>query len=220
MEEISIITKDGIGLKADYYRGTTHNGVICLHQYNTDRHTFDTLAQALQQKGYHVLTLDLRGHGKSQGNLASFTDTDFKNMFKDAMAADEWLRNTQNVSSIQMIGASIGANTALMYQEMNTLESVIAISPGLNYHGINPQDSNMSNIAMPVFYINSQEDPYVEETKKLYNESPLTPDGITKLTIYPQTEHGMNIINTNDEAFQDVISWIDTHAGKGLAEFK
>lgn len=219
METISLKTIDSFNLQADYYPGTTDNGVVCLHQFKKDRHTFDTLAKELQAKGYHVLTVDLRGHGASQGNLDTFSDQDFKNMFNDARAADEYLRITKKVKSIQMIGASIGANTALIYQEMNTLESVIALSPGLNYHGITPEDSNLSNIAMPVLYINSQEDPYIEETKKLYNECPITPDGLTQLAIYPGTEHGVYILD-NKEAMEDVLSWIDTHAGKGLAEFK
>ncbi len=220
MKIIHLTTNDGITLEGAYYTGTTTYGVVCLHQFKSTKESFDFFAQRLQTEGYHVLSVDLRGHGNSQGALENFTEDNFRAMFHDARAADEWLRTNAGVTSMQMVGASIGANTALIYQEMNTLESVVALSPGLNYHGINPQDSNMSNIVMPVLYINSEGDRYSEETKQLYLESPVTQTGNTRLHIYPGSAHGVHILTDNPEAQDDSIAWLKEHAGRGLADFK
>ncbi len=220
MQTITLRTKDGLTLAADYYAGTVSHAVICLHQYTKDRHTFDAFVKSLNTLGYHVLNVDLRGHGDSDGNLDTMTDQDFSNMFNDAWAADEYLRGVNEQMSTQIVGASIGANTALRYQEMNTLESVVALSPGFNYHGIDARTSNMSNIAMPVLYINSEGDRYVEETRTLYEESPVTADGLTRLEIYPGDDHGAYILRNNAQAMTDVIEWLNEHAGKGLAIFK
>lgn len=220
METITLTTKDGLSLVADYYPGTVAHAIILLHQYRADRHSYDAFAKTLNTLGYHVLNLDLRGHGDSEGSLDTMTDQDFSNMFYDAWAADEYIRSIDEKMSTQMIGASIGANTALRYQEMNTLESVVALSPGFNYHGIDARTSNMSNIAMPVLYINSDNDRYVEETRTLYEESPVTADGLTQLNLYPGDDHGAVILQKSEQARRDVIDWLNEHAGKGLAIFK
>jgi esterase/lipase len=193
---ISLTTKDGIELAAYYYEGNTDRAVILVHQNKADASSYQFLIPQLQSKGFHVLALDLRGHGKSSLKYEDLKDEDFNKMFNDVWAAEDYLRELKPNFKIQLVGASIGANLVLKYQELNTVESVVAISPGLNYHGIDPVDSNLSNIACPVFYINSENDKAVDQTKELFEQSPLRNDK-NKLVLYS----GWRLTNSFDSVF-------------------
>lgn len=219
-QNITLTTTDNYKLSALYWQGNTLNAVIYLHQNNRDKNDVNVILQPLLDRGYHVVSVDLRGYGESQGDRSRFTDKDYQAMFNDVRSADEYLKAIDEHMSVQVVGSSIGANTALVYQEMNTLESVVALSPGFDYFGIKTEDSNLINIAMPILYINTQGDKTVEETKKLFADSPITPDGLNKLGIYSGNEHGIDILKSHPEALNDVLLWLDEHAGKGLAVMK
>jgi len=209
-QSIFLITNDSVKLAADYYQSQGDRAVILLHQMRTDKTSYDFLIPKLLQNGYQILALDLRGHGQSQGELSKFTDKDFQNMFSDAWAAETYLHELNPQMKIQMIGASIGANTALRFQEMNTVDSVVALSPGLNYHGIDPTDANLGNIACPILYINTEGDNSAEDTRKLFNLSPLKNEK-NQLKIYSGDKHGVYILQDNPKALEDVINWLNTH---------
>lgn len=214
MNNIILTTQDGLKLNADYYPAQSDRAVILLHQARRDKSSMTFLAERLNNEGFHVLSVDLRGHGQSQGDVSKFTEKDYQNMFYDAMAADEYLHGLNPLMNVQMVGSSIGANTALRFQEMNTLKSVVAISPGLNYHGINPTDANLGNIAVPIFYINSSGDNNAEDTKTLYDQSSLS-ENDKKLIIYPSPgdtfSHGIDILTAHPQAIEDVVAWLKQH---------
>lgn len=205
MENIKIKTSDNLTLAGSYWLSSSNQGVILLHQNSLDRQSYNKLAEEINQAGFHVLTIDFRGRGESEGELK--TEEQYDAIFNDARAADEWLSNKVPGIKTQLIGASIGANTALKYQEMNTMKSVILLSPSKNYFGINPTDSNLSNIATPIFYINCEEDVAAQDTKELYEESHLGPD-YKKLKIYPGKWHGVHILDNIPEAKKEVIDWL------------
>jgi len=208
-KKLSIRTIDGFDLAADDYNSESSRVVICLHQMRRDKSSYREFANVLVENGYRVIALDFRGFGESSGDQSQFSETDFQNMFNDVMAADEFVRGDNPKAAVQLIGASIGANTALRYQEMNTVASVILLSPGLNYHGINPTDANLSNIACPIFYINSEADADVEETKQLFESSPLTSE-LKKLEIYPGNAHGTELLKEG-KVRGDVVEWLNAH---------
>jgi len=70
-QRVPITTADGVELDGTYFRGKAGRDtpvVMMVHKYGADRSKSDWigLAQALQAKGFAVLTFDLRGHGQSQ----------------------------------------------------------------------------------------------------------------------------------------------------------
>ena len=142
-----------------------------------------------------------------------FTDKDFANMFYDAMAADDFLRKENPHMRVQMLGASIGANVALRYQEMNTLDSIILLSPGLNYHGLKTEDANLGNIATPALYLCSQGDQSAADTIHLFESSSLTEEN-KKLINYLGDKHGIFFVDDNPQAVDDVVAWLKERSGQ------
>ncbi|MDA7980177.1 MAG: alpha/beta hydrolase [Pirellulales bacterium] len=68
VEEVDLVSKDGVLIKANYYHGTEDEDtvpVIVVHGEGGQRSELDGLAKALQKEGHAVLVPDLRGHGDS-----------------------------------------------------------------------------------------------------------------------------------------------------------
>ena len=68
---VDLTAKDGTKLKATYYAATQPGpGVLLLHQCNQNQKTWEELATQLTGAGIHVMTLDYRGYGDSEGTPA------------------------------------------------------------------------------------------------------------------------------------------------------
>jgi len=65
---VALTASDGTVLKATWFSaGRPGPGVLLFHQSNRDRRSWTPVAKALAAAGVHVLTLDLRGFGDSDG---------------------------------------------------------------------------------------------------------------------------------------------------------
>lgn len=88
-----------------------------------------SLAQALHNEGYHVLTFDLRNHGQS---AAAHPVTFGQSEAKDLLGALNYLDTRDNVdhSRIGVIGFSMGANAALFAMpQTNQMKAIVAVQP-------------------------------------------------------------------------------------------
>lgn len=69
-----------------------------------------SLAVALQQRGFHILMLDLRGHGRSGDGLFTFGLRERR----DVLGAVDWLRNRGfEAGRIGLLGVSMGAASSI-----------------------------------------------------------------------------------------------------------
>ncbi|MGH9372341.1 MAG: alpha/beta fold hydrolase [Vicinamibacterales bacterium] len=67
-QPVTLKAPDGIALKATYYpAGHPGPGILLLHACNRDRSSWAHLAGEAAARGYHVLALDYRGYGESEG---------------------------------------------------------------------------------------------------------------------------------------------------------
>ncbi len=88
-----------------------------------------SLIQALHGNGFHVLTFDLRNHGKS---AASRPVTFGQGEAKDLLGALAYLENRDNVNKgkIGVIGFSIGANAGLFaLPQTDLIHALVAVQP-------------------------------------------------------------------------------------------
>lgn len=199
-ERVELKAEDGTALVADYYEGG-EKGIVLLHQYRLDRSIYEPFAKLLQQEGFSAIAVDLRGHGESDGNYERFTDDDFRKMLQDAVAAAQALdRRGKRVAGI--VGASIGANTALRYSSIQN-EPAVLLSPGLVYHGI---DIDGVTSRAPVLIVVAQEDAYSAESSQELYENNLF--GERKLLLTSGKLHGSFLL---DETGAQVLAFLTEH---------
>lgn len=83
--------------------------VVCIHGYCCDARIFTYLGSELSGSGIDVYSIDLFGHGKSDGRRG---DMDFENMMK---ALKEVIDRIRDGSKVILLGHSLGCTFALWY---------------------------------------------------------------------------------------------------------
>ena len=145
-QTVTIDSPDGVKLVGSYYEAgkPMTPALLLLHQWQSDRHSFDEFAKRMQAADFNVLAIDGRGFGestkKADGSTvaAGRTDTDVKAMIGDVGAAFDYLAKQKNVDPkrIGIVGASYGSSLAIIYAaDHPEVAAVALLSPGLNYFG-------------------------------------------------------------------------------------
>jgi len=175
----------------------------------------DTLTRGMKYP--HLLNLDLRGHGRSmlKGDdslhFSTMGDENFHEIPKDAaLMVKKVLEDYHKLidtSRITVIGASIGANSAVMMTEfIPFVNKVVLLSPGLDYHSLKPADA-FRDFTGKTFIATTRGDRYSHETVQrlvaLKKKNWI-------LKIYPRANHGTDIINLYRIAMNDMTEWILT----------
>jgi len=143
---VEVDSIDGTPLVGSFYAAGRPDSpaILLLHQWDSDRHSYDEFAARMQPRGFAVLAIDGRGFGESNrranGALlaAGRTDADVKRMLGDVDAAFSYLTKQQNVDPkrVGIVGASYGSSLAVIYAaDHPEVAAVALLSPGLNYFG-------------------------------------------------------------------------------------
>lgn len=142
-------------------------GIILLHQRGKDKSSWGGFPAKLVSAGFAVIAIDLRGHGETQGPngqvvpLDSLRDADYQAMLYDVGAAHAFLAQQKGVDGdrVGIIGASIGANLALLYAAQDRrIRTVVALSPGLDYKSLKPLAAMKGLDKRPLFLLASKGD--------------------------------------------------------------
>lgn len=163
----------------------------------------------------YVVAFDLRGHGRSTeraGSTVDFqkmSDEEYKKMPEDIAAAlKEILADSAyniDTTRIMVVGASIGANTAIMLTEyLPNIEKVAMLSPGEDYHGLVPLPALKAYKGKSTIFA-STEDYYANSSAKILSAA--VKDRCTLESFYGN-QHGTNIIGAHAEAMQMLIDWL------------
>lgn len=194
-----LTTEDNISLAAHYVQTSGDKAVILLHQYSNNKESYLILQDALLTAGISSIAIDFRGHGKSEGKFLDFTDTDFQSMILDVKEAHKFLKN-KNKKRIGIIGASIGANTAINFcQNADEIKACIALSPGIIYHGI---QTIRKKPKAKIMIIVSKDDVYSYESS-----IELQQNLNAKLIEHPNKAHGVYLLNS--DVIQDIILFLN-----------
>ena len=143
--DVTLKTSDGWSIVGKMYlpKGDSKGGVILLHQRGGTGDDWKPLCASLQEAGYAALAIDQRGAGKSTTGPGTVgTEAPWKTS-GDIAAAVKSMKSYGNITlhsfySITLVGASYGANNALIYAAAHPeqINSVVLLSPGENYHGL------------------------------------------------------------------------------------
>ncbi|MBI1972452.1 alpha/beta fold hydrolase [Candidatus Woesearchaeota archaeon] len=210
-KEVKITTEDQVVLAATLYETISEKAVILLHMLGNNRQSWKELAPLLQKNGYNVLALDLRGHGQSleknkqKISYINFAEPDFQDMLKDIKAAKEFLQK-QGASEISIVGASIGANLAIIYAAQDKdIQKIVALSPGLNFKGLKPQEP-AKKLTIPIFLVAAEDDQYSAMSSRTL-EAVIHSD--KELKIYPKADHGTRMFNYQPELKEFIVKFLE-----------
>jgi len=209
--EVVIEGVDGLDLHASFYAGQSGKTVLLLHQLYTTRQSWAKLTPYLLDNGYNVLLPDLRGYGKTRGNIQWYKARE------DTLLWMEWLRQQPSVdpTKIAILGSSMGANLAIigcnednLAQEEGGCVTVVAISPGLNYYGVSPIEPAFSEglLNRQAMVISSKRDTYPAQA--LQTLEPIYPDQINALWL-DGNAHGIDLLEPS--VINRIITWLNFH---------
>lgn len=214
-EKIFLITDDSVKIAADLYAVEKPVGWLVLsHMMPATKESYKNLAIELQNKGYESISIDLRGHGESDGGpdgFLDFSDLEHQKSILDLKSAVDYLINERGATpeKIYFIGASIGANLSLQYISENPkFKTAILLSPGLNYRGIKTETlAEKLQAGQKVFFVSAEDDGNnAEQNQKLYN---LTPNDIDKkIKIYEDGGHGTDMLKYQSELKDLIIEFL------------
>ena len=194
-------------LVADFYPAAADAPVIMLlHMLNSNRAAWEPLIPDLLAAGYAVLNIDMRGHGESGGTR------DWDETINDVdVGWAGWLAVGERVgeSGLAIIGASIGANVALIScAEVEICRGAIALSPGLDYRGVKPESALVDGLAdRMALLVAAQND---ASSASAIRQMFLKAKGDVTVRMYRGRAHGTRFFDSEYESVSRLIlGWLD-----------
>ena len=150
--EFSVQTKDGHLIRSYLsYPKTKLKGyptIVMLHALGYNSSYRISLQKKFNAKGYAVLRIDLRGHGKSvydksfhQRSWRSFKNKDFEQYPNDVVQTIQYVQKQTNKPSFvnyAIVGSDIGANTAVIVARKMKIKpkALVLLAPSLEFKGL------------------------------------------------------------------------------------
>ncbi len=214
---ITLTTTDNTRIVGDYYHGSTSAGVLLLHMMPATRESWDDIALKFQDHGFHVLAIDLRGHGESEGGpdgFRSFSDRQHQASIHDAEAAVAYLRS-QGAIELHVMGASIGANLSLqMLARDADVVSAICISPGLDYYGIRTIPfADKTRGDQSIMLLAARDDTRMgeEQPDTILKHIADAAHGRAQVEIFDEGGHGTDLLKHWPDYVGTIIDWTQGH---------
>lgn len=208
---VTITASDGLPLHATYYAPVSSSlrpAVILLHMLGSNREAWlpTGLPQELVKNGrYHVLALDMRGHGETGG------ERDWSLAEEELQLVWQWLVEQPGVDGERtaVVGASIGSNMALRTgANIETINTVVLLSPGLDYFGVTTEDALAVWGKRPLLIVASEEDSYAADSSRTLAEQA---QGEVELLMYQSAGHGTTMFNAEPALVVKIAEWLATY---------
>ena len=103
-DEVTLTTVDGVTISGWYIAGTKPEAIILVHGIHANRTAVLPEALILREAGYHLLMIDLRGHGKSAEAQLTYG---YREAF-DVQAAADYLATRPQIEQVGVLGVSLG----------------------------------------------------------------------------------------------------------------
>lgn len=225
-QETTITTGDGLELHAWFHPNPQDEKaplILLLPMRSMTHESYqlfiDSLTWRLTSNNSHplpyLLSFDLRGHGAS-------TSAGEKKLSYSSMSEEEYARIPGDVrdlatkfisdksynidtTNVIVIGASIGANTAIqLTQLLPAAKTIVALSPGENYLSLKPQEA-AAKFTGRMLIMAGQEDKYSASSS--VQLVALNSKRI-ELEMFASGDHGTSIINNDPAAMTKLLDWL------------
>jgi acetyl esterase/lipase len=171
----------------------------------SDKEAWGLFAVQLQQAGYNVLAVDLRGTGATGGKI------DWGKATQDVGIVLNRLRTLPGVDRrrLGVVGAGIGANLALAAcADIPDCKYVVLISPRLDDSGVKTADAITRYGNRALFMVASRGDvPGGADSIALDKLA----QGDHKLQLVEGTARGMALLSTQSGLAGTIIEWMKAH---------
>lgn len=137
MKEV-ILQVEGLKIKGNIFPGVSGEdkqpAVLLIHGWESAQDRMFGLAEELSAKGYYCMTIDMRGHGASEGDHKVCSRKEFLN---DVLAAYDFLVVQEQVdpNRVMAVGSSFGSYMAALLSAERSLQGIVLRVPA-NYRDI------------------------------------------------------------------------------------
>lgn len=200
---VELTTSDGVTLHAEH-AGKGEVGVVLVHGQKRSGTDWKLFAEHLSQKGFSVLTLDLRGHGASKA-AGMVPDEEWTKLTADVAAGVAHLR-AKGAEKVAIVGAQWGANIGLAAAAADAqVETVVLLSPSMSLEGAKASEALATYGERPVLLAVAESDKMGSRTVKYLAKKATGP----KKTLYtPGEVKGAEIVEQFPEVEDVVIAWL------------
>lgn len=210
-------TADGVSIAGLFTPAANARGAaLLLHMMPAVKESWAAFSDLLAERGVASLAIDLRGHGESVSrgettlDYRSFDDRGHQETRLDVEAAAGWLKSEKGFDEARLLlaGASIGANLALRYvSEHSGIPAVMALSPGLEYHGVSTADAVAAmNDKQALFLAASEDDAYSFETIEALARA--AKSGTLKTKKLRNAGHGTTMFERDAAFMAEAADWL------------
>ncbi|REL33955.1 alpha/beta hydrolase [Thalassotalea euphylliae] len=225
MAEVSITTKDKFTLSADYFEGLPRSdGFLLLHGCQSDRQSLTPIAKLLAEQGHHVLSLDLRGYGKSTTEQYSHANIkrDTKDIInyqqrmaqlmayweEDVLAGYEHLATKlAKENNISILSVGCAARYAVSTAEQLYVANMALLSPDMDY-ATKERYKNLRDIAS--FFISSVH--HVESYQTAKELFEWNGHDRSTMLLYKGNYAGNQLLRRNKSLAIDIAHWLSERA--------
>lgn len=206
VETIELTTADGTRLAAAWHApAQAAPAVLLVHMLTRSHHEWDQAAQALNQAGFGVLAIDLRGHGASSGSWAGGLGA----LQQDVAAALVWLKARLEVmpDRLGIAGASLGASLALLGAAGDpAVRSLALLSPAADYRGlrVEPAMRRFAERSGAALLVAATGDPYALRTARQFQS--IGP-GLRELAVVEGHAHGTTLLLARPDLVASLVDW-------------
>lgn len=218
---ITYETKDNFVIKSKLFyppqKQEVYPAVVMLHSIGYSCEYWEQLTKEFVHQGVAVLLVDLRGHGQSvyDSNFKvrywrNYTDKTFAKYPNDIYEILSYIAmNYKNISTSNyvIIGADIGANTAILAAEKmpNKPKALVLLSPTRIYKGLYTPIAMTNLGGMSIMSMVSVRDKYsYNETQELKKFA----QGVFDIKTYPSGGMGMLMLKVNPSMNKDIVDWV------------
>lgn len=220
-QEFQVQTKDSKILKAtlSYDKITNkkkYPTVLLLHSIGYSSAEWGTLISNLNNAGFAVIAMDLRGHGKSiydskfrKKSWVYFNTKTYQKIPSDVLLMLNEIQKQSKLvdaNNMAIVGADIGANAAVIVSDKlkKKPKTLVLICPTRNFKGLYIPIT-MTNLNMPILTMASKKDTYsLQEQRNLAKFS----QGGFYAQNYTNGGMGMLMIKVNPSMSGDITKWI------------
>ena len=141
-QKVTTKSKDGLLLNGHFQNNESDTTIIIVHGYNANALSMDFSIKYFLKMDYNILTIDLRGHGLSEGERITLGNLEVY----DIEAWIKYLDSIRPNQNIVLYGTSMGASTILnvnpniLNQQVETIivdSSYTSIMHLIEYHFLN-----------------------------------------------------------------------------------